>query len=50
VNGKRYCGPADELVAGISGVRHLRRMITQRSFRDVRVVQIHRGDYDYDAR
>ena len=38
------------VIAGFSGVRHLRRVITQRSFRDFNVVQLRRGDYDYDAR
>jgi uncharacterized membrane protein YdjX (TVP38/TMEM64 family) len=38
------------VIAGFSGVQHLRKMITQRSFRDFNVVQLRRGDYDYDAR
>jgi hypothetical protein len=38
------------VIAGFSGVQHLRRIITQRSFRDLNVVQLRRGDYDYDAR
>jgi uncharacterized membrane protein YdjX (TVP38/TMEM64 family) len=36
------------VIAGFSGVRHLRKMIT-RSYRDYHVVQLGRGDYDYDA-
>ena len=38
------------VIAGLSGVQHLRKMITQRSFRDFNVVQLRRGDYDCDAR
>jgi hypothetical protein len=38
------------MIAGFSGVQHLRKIITQRSFRDFSVVQLRRGDYDYDAR
>lgn len=38
------------VIAGLSGVRHLRKMVTQlisqRGYGD-RVVQLRRGDYDY---
>jgi len=38
------------MVAGVSGVRHLRKMVTelvsQRGYDD-RIVQLRRGEYDY---
>jgi len=33
------------MIAGLSGVRHLRKLVSQRGDR---VVQLHRGDYHYD--
>jgi uncharacterized membrane protein YdjX (TVP38/TMEM64 family) len=33
------------VIASLSGVRHLRRLVTERSFR---VVQLDQGDYYYD--
>jgi hypothetical protein len=37
------------VVAGFSGVRHLRRLVSQRSHWGHQVVQLGRGEYDYDA-
>ncbi len=34
------------VIAGLSGVRHLRRLVTQRGYR---VVQLGRGEYYYDS-
>jgi hypothetical protein len=34
-------------IATLSGVRHLRKLVSQVSQRDYRVVQLRRGEYDY---
>jgi hypothetical protein len=33
------------MIAGLNGVRHLRKLVSQRGYR---VVQLRRGEYDYD--
>jgi hypothetical protein len=35
-------------VASLSGVRELRRLVREQRYRVDRVVQLRRGDYDYD--
>ena len=33
------------MIAGVSGVRHVRKLVSQRAYQ---VVQLRRGEYDYD--
>jgi hypothetical protein len=33
------------MIAGVSGVRHVRKLVSNRAYR---VVQLRQGDYDYD--
>jgi hypothetical protein len=33
------------MIAGVSGVRHVRKLVSSRGYR---VVQLRQGDYDYD--